>query len=158
MEISEELRKKVLEIQSKSPLLVYYGFAKLTPKIVRKPSLVIIFDNCRIWNKTKERSIKQKIHLVCVREQLPEEVEDAKSQTRIWSRYEYFIFDKKFKGDFERVLEENFMDETNTVSLAAKNEIRDRLRKAYKEFYTASYFRKLKIKVPKSIQQSLIFN
>jgi hypothetical protein len=116
-----------------SYLRVWYGFAKLTKKIVKKRELVIYFENSYWWKS--EQWIQQKIHVVHVRHQTVEECKDCDLSIRFFSKYGYFIDEKPYFGDIELVLEQNFLADANNVSEDERNIIRDKLRQAYYRVY-----------------------
>ncbi|MNR46930.1 hypothetical protein D3C85_1659650 [compost metagenome] len=69
---------------------------------------------------------------------------------RCFTKYGYFIDDKRWNGNIEMILEDNFIAEENHVSKNERAVIREKLRKEYFSFY----------KVEKTLkgQQTLIFN
>ncbi|PZU20141.1 MAG: hypothetical protein DI589_18795 [Shinella sp.] len=126
---------------------VFYGYAKLTKKIVRKKELAIYYENCSAFSNDKY--IRQKIHIVYQRKQTLLEMTDFDIGNRSFTKYGYFIDEKPWNGDIERILENNFIAEVNHVSKKERNKIREMLRKEYFSFYKVS---------PRPIgQQSLIF-
>lgn len=126
------------EVPFNRPLKVFYGYAKLTPKIVRKRSLVVIYENGHGWNDRKEKSLKQKMHIVYIRNQTPEESNDAYYSTREFTRYEMFIDDKRWKGNIEAVLENNFLLDENHVSAEERETIRCKMREGFYKKYNVS--------------------
>lgn len=122
----------------KRPLKVFYGYAKLTPKIVRKKQLIVFFENGDNWNPRKEKYLKQKMKIVYHRNQTPEELESAYSSTQEFTRYGVFIDEKPYKGNIELVLEQNFLADANHMPEDERNELRKILREAYFDFYKVS--------------------
>lgn len=145
----EELQIKIDYLKEKDKKFrVFYGFAKLTKKIVRKKELAIYYENCSV--NSNDKFIKQKIHIVHERIQTLQEMTDFDIGNRSFTKYGYFIDDKRWNGNIERILEDNFIAEENHVSANERTIIREKLRKEYYSFY----------KVEKKIkgQQTLIFN
>jgi len=116
-----------------SKYLVFYGFAKLTKKIVRKKSLVIQFANFPEghFNERQQKYIKQKMHIVYQRYQTIEEAEDSKKSNRSWTKWEYFVEDKKWKYNIDLVLQDNFYADEKNVTLEERELIKKRLRTQY---------------------------
>ena len=117
------------------PLRVYYGYARLTKKIVRKPQLVVMFENSDSWNERKERYLKQKMTIVYVRHQTPDEAIDGAYSNRQWTKYGTYIDQKPFFGDIEAVLQNNFIADANNVSEDEREIIRDKMRAGYRQAY-----------------------
>ena len=118
-----------------SKYLVFYGFAKLTKKAVRKRSVVIQYANSTNYNDRQKRYIEQKMYIVHQRYQTINECVDAQYSNRNWTKYEYFIDDKKWKGNLEAILENNFVAEENHVLLEERELIKQKLTKGFKRFY-----------------------
>ena len=130
--------------------LVFYGFAKLTKKAIRKKSIVIQYANSTNYNDRQKKYIEQKMHIVHQRYQTIEESKDTLKSNRNWTKWEYFVDDKKWKGSLELILQDNFLAEMDIVSLKERELIKIKLEKAYYEFYKVE-------KKPKG-QQLIIFN
>lgn len=120
---------------SEDKYLVFYGFAKLTKKIVRKRSVVVQYANSKIFSERQEKYINQKMHIVFQRYQTINEIEDAKFSDRSWTKYEYFVDDKIWNGNLDLVLNENFIAEENHVSIEERKIILEKLKKEYYDFY-----------------------
>lgn len=148
--LTKEQLERIREIQSKNPQLVFYGFAKLTPKIVRKRSVMILFETSNSWSERKERFIRQKMEIIHVRKQTDDEILRFKKELREFVRFEFFVDDRRYKGNLERVLEDNFVFDVKDVSLYESTIIREKLRNSYHSFY--------KISSRAEGQQSLIFD
>lgn len=145
----EELKEKMDYLKAeKKQFRVFYGFAKLTKKIVRKKELAVYYENGSL--NSNDKYVQQKIHIVYVRNQTLEEMTDFDIGNRSFTKYGYFIDDKRWNGDIEKILEDNYTAEENHVSVKERNMIREKLRNEYYSFY----------KVEKKLmgQQSLIFN
>jgi hypothetical protein len=99
---------------------VWYGFSKLTKKIMRQRELAVIFENC---GSGDDRWIAQRIHIAYTRRQTVLEAEDGKQSNRSYTKYSYFIDDKKFKGDINAVLLENYNADRNNVIEKERKEI-----------------------------------
>lgn len=128
-------------------LKVWYGFAKLTKKIVRKPSVVVFYENGK--SRTNEKFIKQKMHVVYERFQTEEESKDADFCNRLFTKTEYFINEKPWHGNIEGIIHNNFVAEKNNVSEDERTHIAELLRKEAYRFYG--------IKIPKIYQSSFNF-
>lgn len=116
-------------------LHVYYGFTKLTPKAVRKPELCIYYENARN-NPAKNRLfIERRMEVVWVREQSAVEKTDAKKAVRMFTKYGYFIDERPWKGDIDKLLEFNYIADKNQVKKAEREDIRRALREKYFSFY-----------------------
>lgn len=118
-----------------SKFLVFYGFARLTKKARRKKSIIIQYANTTNYNDRQERYIKQQMTIVYQRFQTIEEAADAEYSNRSWTKYEYFVDDKKWKGNLEAILQHNFVMEQNNVSLEERTLIMEKLREKYKWNY-----------------------
>lgn len=114
---------------------MFYGFAKLTKKAVRKRSVVIQYANTHNYNDRQKKYIEQKMHIVHQRFQTKAESENRTNSNRSWTKWEYFVDDKRWNGNLEAVLHDNFVAEANIVSLKERTEIKEKLDKAYYEFY-----------------------
>lgn len=131
----------------KSGLKAYYGFTKLTKKIMRKHELVIWFENCNHNPARMEQFINRRMHIVHTRTQTQGEMSDAYHSNREWTKYGYKI-DEDFESNIELVLEKVFLGDSKNVSLEERNVIREKLRLAYAEVYD-----------PKDLEQtSIIFD
>jgi hypothetical protein len=109
---------------------VWYGFSKLTKKVMRKRELAIIYENC---GNGDDRLVTQKIHIAYTRRQTVLEAEDGKNSNRSYTKYSYFIDDKKFKGDINAVLLENYNADSKNVSEKERKEIMKCLLDKYTE-------------------------
>ena len=145
----EELKVKMDYLKdNKRQFKVFYGFARLTKKIVRKKELAVYYENSS--SNSNDKFIQQKIHIVHVRMQTLKEMTDFDIGNRSFTKYGYFIDDKRWNGNIEMILEDNYTAEENHVSENERTVIRDKLRREYFSFY----------KVEKTLkgQQTLIFN
>ncbi len=116
-------------------LQVYYGFAKLTPKVVRKHELVIIYENANHNPMKNLQWIFRKTHLVYIRQQTKEEMSNANYSNRIFTKYGYFIDDQPWCGNIDLVLEHNYLSESQQVTQRERQLIRVMLREKYTECY-----------------------
>jgi hypothetical protein len=130
-------KSKETKPQKRKPkgLKVYYGFRKLTPKVVRKPQLAVFFENSNYNTVKNEEWIKKRIKVSYVRTQTPEEEVDSNYKNRLFTEYASFINDKPYYGDIEKVLEENYKADDKHVSKEEREIIRDILREDYYRFY-----------------------
>jgi hypothetical protein len=145
----EELEDKMDYLKDKNKQFrVFYGFARLTKKMVRKKELAVYYENGSC--NSNDKFIQQKIHIVHVRMQTLQEMTDFDIGNRSFTKYSYFIDDKRWKSNIEMILEDNFIAEENHVTNNERAVIREKLRKEYFTFY----------KVEKTLkgQQSFIFN
>lgn len=129
--------------------LVFYGFAKLTKKAVRKRSIVVQYANTTNYNDRQQRYIEQKMHIVYQRFQTKRECNGVDQYNRSWTKWEYFIDDKRWNGNLEAVLHDNFVIEANNVSIKERKEIQEKLEREYYRFYNLE-------RKPKG-QQKLLF-
>jgi hypothetical protein len=118
-----------------SQYLVFYGFANLTKKVVRKRSIVIQYANTKNYNERQRRYIEQKMHIVHTRYQTQEEVEDAQFSDRSWTKYEYFVDSSKWQGDLDAILKNNYDAEENHVCQEERQEIKEKLKSKFNAFY-----------------------
>lgn len=126
-------------------LRVFYGFGKLTKKLIRKAELAVIFENDNHNSRKNEENMKKILHIVHVRTQTPKEAEDAKGSTRMFTKYGYFIDEKPWRGDIDRALRQNFLADENNVSEEERQEIREKLRTAYYSVYGRKALPQMKI-------------
>lgn len=119
--------------KNKYPLRVFYGFKKLTKKIVKKPSVIILYENgcSRLNDKYVHRTMK----VIYQRVQTYKEKEDAKFSNRLFSKYEYFINGKIWKGDIDAILRHNFFADKNNIPIDERELIRGFLKKEVFDFY-----------------------
>lgn len=116
-------------------LKVWYGYARLTKKIVKKKQLVIFYENDNHNREKNEAWVRQKINVIYERFQTEKEKQDALSSNRTFTKYGYFIDNKPYSGNIDLVLEQNFKVESNNVSLEERTTIRDKLKLAYRTQY-----------------------
>lgn len=63
------------------------------------------------------------------------ETKDAKYSNRLFSKYEYFINEKIWKGNIEAILHHNFLADKNNVLKDEREHIKDLLEKEVFDFY-----------------------
>jgi len=114
-------------------LNVHYGFAKLN-KIRKKRALTVMFENDSLTERS-EKFMKKMMHVVCSRKQSKEEMADGKLQNRVFTSYESFIDEKPFNGSIEHVLKHNYEADSQHASIEIRNEIKEKLRSAYRTVY-----------------------
>jgi hypothetical protein len=123
-----------------SPYIVYYGFARLTKKVVRKRSVAIYYSNCKNYHSERQqRYIRQKMHIVYERFQTKGESEFCGTEdgsNRSWTKWEYFVDDSKWNGNLDVVLAHNYDVEENNVSVEEREQIRQALRKGFNNHYS----------------------
>jgi hypothetical protein len=126
---------------------VYYGYSKLTRKVIQKRELAIYFENSDCNPVKNEEWIKRRMTIIYTRRQSKEEEKDLILVNRTFTKYSFFIDDKPYYGDIEKVLSVNFKADSNHVCKKERLIIKEILR----EGYYASY------NVPKSRQQLDVF-
>lgn len=119
-------------------LKVWYGFRKLTKKLVKKKELIVIFENSDSRYDRKMSSVTRH-HIAYERFQTPEEVEGSKGKNRELTTFSLFIDKKPFFGDIEKVLEENYKADENNVSAEEREIIKNKLREFYKRHYNDNH-------------------
>ncbi len=122
--------------------LVFYGFARLTKKAIKKRSIVIQYANTTNYNDRQKRYIEQKMHIVHQRYQTGGEALDCPTAIRSWTKWEYFVDSKPWLGNIDSVLIDNFNTESDNVSLEERTLIMEKLRKGYQRYYTQPEFLK----------------
>lgn len=119
--------------KNKYPLRVFYGFKKLTKKIVKKPSVIILYENgC---SRLNDRYVNRAMKVIYQRLQTDEETKDAKYCNRLFSKNEYFINEKIWKGNIEAILHHNFLADKNNVPKDEREHIKELLKKEVFDFY-----------------------
>lgn len=115
-------------------LRVWYGLRKLTPKVVRKPAIIIVFENDWHW-KTEDR-INQMMHVVHIRYQTEEEASDAQKNKGTYSIYELLILhDKRFNKSPELAIQYNSYADRRQITEDERNLIANKLRSEVYRFY-----------------------
>lgn len=114
-------------------LRVWYGLRKLTPKVVKRPSITIVFENGYLWKN--EASVNRMMKVLHCRFQTKEEMQDSDKCTRVFSVWEIYLNDKKFNGDIERAIEFNYQCDSNNVSELERFEIANKIRNEIYDFY-----------------------
>lgn len=112
---------------------VYYGFRKLTKKIVKEPALIIIYENS--INPRIVKSINQKMKVIYFREQTEGERENIGNYKRSLHGFEYIINSKKWKRDIMSILDHNFYADENNVSEKERTHIRELLKREIFAYY-----------------------
>ncbi|WP_430933237.1 hypothetical protein [Saccharicrinis sp. 156] len=140
----EELWERVSLKSYKNPvpigrLFVYYGFRKLTRKAVKKPQLVVFFENANNNPTKSEEWVNRRIEIIHKREQSEEEKKDSFNNNRMFTEYGYFIEDKPYYGDIEKVLNQNYEADKHHVTKTERDAIRAKLRNAFKSYYRSHY-------------------
>jgi hypothetical protein len=119
--------------KNKYPLRVFYGFKKLTKKIVKKPSVIILYENgC---SRLNDRYVHRAMKVVYERLQTDKEIENVQHCNRLFSKYEYFINEKIWKGNIEAILHHNFLADKNNVPKDEREHIKELLKKEVFDFY-----------------------
>lgn len=114
---------------------VFYGYSKLTKKSIKKAELAIYFENDDT-NLTKNQDwIEKRMKVVYIRKQTKGEALDSLGSNRMFTKYSYFIDEKPFLGEIDKVLEVNFLADQKNVSEEERKTIREKLRKEYFQFF-----------------------
>jgi len=116
-------------------LRVFYGYTRLKNKTAKKPELAVFFENGNNNLERNDKFIKMFLQVVHVRYQTKGEVEDAEFSNRMFTKYSYFIDEKPWNSNIDRVLLQNFNADENNVSLQEREEIRGKLRTEFFKFY-----------------------
>lgn len=117
-------------------MLVFYGYSKLTEKAIKKRELAIYFENCDSWKN--EEWVKRRMEIVYKRRQTIEEMQDAEDKNRMFTKYAYYIDEKPFYSDIEKVLQLNFESDQKHVCEPEREKMRELLRESYYRFYNIS--------------------
>ena len=114
-----------------SNLKVWYGVSKLN-KIKKKMAIEVFYANTAADYERYLKLINKHIHIAYERRQTVEEAEDGKHRNRVLTSYTMFLDDKKFKGSLYRLLDYNFLAESNNVSNSERLKIKEALRNKFK--------------------------
>lgn len=117
----------------KPKLRVFYAFAKITPKIVRKPCIVILYENG--WSTRNDFSINKRFKVIHTRFQTEKEIEDGQYINRMYTEFRYFINEAPWNGDIDAILHDNFEADKNNVSEIERQIIRQKLISEVQGFY-----------------------
>ena len=126
---------------------VFYGYSKLTAKAILKRELAIYFENSDCNPIKNEEWVKRRMTIIHTRRQTKEEEKDFDLYTKTFAKYSFFIDDKPYYGDIEKVLKVNYEADKNHVSEEERLIIKDKLREGYYKSYN----------IPKSRQQLNVF-
>jgi len=125
---------------------VYYGFSKLTEKVVRKVELAVYFENSSHNPSKLENWVAKRMHVIHSRIQTKEESVDADVSNREFTKYQYFIDEKPYYGNIDKVLYQNFVADENHVSIEERELIREKLRKVYFKLFNGKEDNQLTLK------------
>lgn len=116
----------------KSPMKVYYGWAKLG-KVRKKEAISVIYENnVGVGEHHRmSKALKASQNSVYWRYQTDKEAEDAKLSNRIFTEFSVFLDDKRIAGSLERALKANSDADKNNVSSAERKKIAELLRRAF---------------------------
>lgn len=117
-----------------SDLKVYYGWSVLN-KIRRKPALSVIFENEKTYTDRVQNSIRRLQKTCFVRTQTKDEAKDGRKSNRTMTEFTFYLEQKPFTGDLNKVLETNRQADINNVPTQTLNEIQEALRKGFKKAY-----------------------
>ncbi len=112
---------------------VYYGYSRLTAKAVKQRELAVYFENSN--NCKNEEWIKKRMDIYYTRKQTAEEAKDGANSNRMFTKYSYFIDDKKYKSDLDKVLQDNYQADSKNVKTEELENIREALKKGFKKTY-----------------------
>lgn len=113
-----------------SKLRVYYGWARLN-KIRKREAISVVFENCQQNGKHAEKFLKRIQDTVYVRFQTDEEATDAEDVNRMYTEFSIFLDHKSIKGSLKLALLENHNADSTHVPEKVRDEIRDKLNKAF---------------------------
>ena len=115
-------------------LRVWYGLRKLTEKAVKKPSIIVIYENA--YMTKNEVSVNQKIKVLHTRFQTEAEMIDVENCNRVFTVYEMqFLNEKSYKKSPQFAIECNFKADENHVSIEERTEIKEKLLREIYKFY-----------------------
>jgi len=114
-------------------LRVWYGLRKLTKKVVKKTSIIIVFENGYMWKN--EQSVNRMMTVLHTRYQTEDEMKDAEGGTRAFSIWEIFLQDRKFDGDVEKAIAYNRQCDAKILTENELNEIEKKIRNEIYDFY-----------------------
>lgn len=115
-------------------LRVWYGLRRLTEKAVKKPSIIVIYENA--YMSKNEASVNQKMKVLHTRFQTEAEMIDVENCNRVFTVYEMQFFDNKaYKKSPLFAIEQNFKADENHVSLEERTMIKEKLLREVYQFY-----------------------
>lgn len=115
-------------------LKVYYGLIKLTEKAVKKPSILVAFEDES--SPLNEDWISRRMKILHIREQTKMESLDSKKSNRMFTFFEmFFLHDKRFKNSPELAIQHNFNADSNNVSFEERTIIAQKIRSEIYKFY-----------------------
>lgn len=115
-------------------LRVWYGLRRLTAKAIKKPSIIVIFEN--EYMAKNEAAINQKMKVLHTRFQTEAEMQDSENCTRVFHVYEMMFLDNKvYKKSPLLAIEHNFKADANHVSLEERTIIKEKLLREVYRFY-----------------------
>ena len=114
-------------------LRVWYGLRKLTTKAVKKPAIVIVYENSWYW-KNEDR-INQAMKVIYTRYQTEQEASDAHNSRYTYIYYELFLEDKHFKKSPELAIQYNSYSDRKQVSEEERELIASKIRAEIYKFY-----------------------
>lgn len=115
-------------------LRVWYGLRRLTEKAVKKPSIIVIYENA--YMSKNEASVNQKMKVLHARFQTESEMIDVENCNRVFTVYEMqFLDNRVYKKSPLFAIEQNFKADENHVSLEERTTIKEKLLKEVYQFY-----------------------
>lgn len=115
-------------------LRVWYGLRRLTEKAVKKPSIIVIYENA--YMSKNEASVNQKMKVLHARFQTESEMIDVENSNRVFTVYEMqFLDNRVYKKSPLFAIEQNFKADENHVSLEERITIKEKLLKEVYQFY-----------------------
>lgn len=92
---------------------VFYGFTKLN-KVMTKRELAIFFENADNNPDKALEYVKRNMDIAYTRIQAPAETEQS-VHFKMFTKYSYLIDSKKWSGDIDKILSDNFEADANHV-------------------------------------------
>jgi len=114
-------------------LRVWYGLRKLTKKAVKKPAIVIVYENSWYW-KNEDR-INQAMKVIYTRYQTEQEASDAPNSRYTYIYYELFLENRLFKKSPELAIQYNSYSDRKQVSEEERELIASKIRADIYKFY-----------------------
>nr|DAN63421.1 MAG TPA: hypothetical protein [Caudoviricetes sp.] len=114
-------------------LRVWYGLRKLTKKAVKKPAIVIVYENSWYW-KNEDR-INQAMKVIYTRYQTEQEASDAPNSRYTYIYYELFLEDRLFKKSPELAIQYNSYSDRKQVCEEERELIASKIRAEIYKFY-----------------------
>jgi len=92
------------EIRDTHYLRVWYGLRRTTAKVKRQ-AVLIVYENCNYNHNGNLKRVERWMNILFTRLQTESEKQDVGLSNRMFSAYEYYFDDKKYKKDPEKLIE-----------------------------------------------------